>query len=478
MQKQLSHILESGSKLGVELLLFAGIITLILLISLLSKNEKTRNIIWLVSLLVTLGSFVLLTQTFVSDELLFNGLIQNSSFSHFGKSLVLISTLIILLHIKVMKYELEGEYYVLILGIAFSLSFLLMSSHLLSMFVAMEAVSLSSYMLVAFRQKAHNLEAGIKYLIFGATSTALMLYGASFLYGMTGSLSFEGIQQGLTSGTSDGNMVQIALLMTLAGPLFKLSAAPFHIWAPDVYEATPTPLISYLAIAPKIGGLYIAFRLLETIPYDHTIVLSIIILLSILIGNFSALTQKNAKRMMGYSGIAQSGFLLVGLLGLEITGLRASGFYMAVYIFMTSGAFLLLDMVEKHTKNFQFVDMAGLSQRFVFFGIIGLIFMVGLTGLPPTAGFTAKFLVFTNVWEQYSGGGHKILLWVLLFGLINTAISIYYYFKIPYFMFLKTPPENKSESSLNITQLSLLTILAFAVLALFFAPQWVQNQLF
>lgn len=478
MQEQLSHILQSGGQLSLEFLLFGSILAIILMISFSKKSKTSRNLIWIASTVFSLLAMVLWTAEISSEESLFNGLLVNSSFSHFGKGLVLISTLIVLLHIKVMKYDLDGEYFVLILSIAFSLCFLLMSVHLLSMFVAMEAVSLCSYMLVAFRQKAYHLEAGIKYLIFGATSTALMLYGASFLYGITGHLDFENIHQSLINSGYGGNMIQVALLMTLAGPLFKLSAAPFHIWAPDVYEATPTPLISYLAMAPKVAGLYIAFRLLEAIPADHTLVLSVIILLSILIGNFSALTQKNAKRMMGYSGIAQSGFLLVGLLGLEITGLRASGFYMAVYIFMTSGAFLMMDMVNRQTNSYLFTDMAGLSQKFVFFGIVGLIFMVALTGLPPTAGFTAKFLVFTNVWEQYSNGGHKILLWVLLFGLINTAVSIYYYFKVPYFMFLKTPQENLEEKPLDFVQLGLLTVLAFAVIALFFAPQWVQNQLF
>ncbi len=478
MLEQLSHILTSTSKLNGEIALFGGILVLIFIISFGQRNSKYNTVLWSVSLLTAVLSFALIYQSDALDQPLFNGLILLDSLSIFAKKLVLIATALILIHIKVMKYDLEGEYYIMILGIAFSLCFLLMASHLLSMFVALESVSLCSYMLVAFNKKARNLEAGIKYLIFGATATAIMLYGSSILFGLSGNLSFEGIKEALASGINSGLLLQIALIMVLSGPLFKLAAAPFHIWAPDVYEATPTPLISYLAIAPKIGGLFLIYRLLGIVAVDHTFVLAGVILLSILIGNFSALAQTNAKRMMGYSGIAQSGFILVGLLGLEITGIRASAFYMSVYVFMTAGAFLMLDIIEEHTSSYEFKDMAGLSQKFVYFGIVGLIFMVGLTGLPPTSGFTAKFLVFTNVWEQYANGGHKILLWVLLFGLINTAISIYYYFKIPYFMFLKPPAEKAFDRQVSVPQIVLLTLLAVGVIALFFAPQWIQNSIF
>ncbi|MGR3811958.1 NADH-quinone oxidoreductase subunit N [Jiulongibacter sp. NS-SX5] len=478
MKEQLQHILESGAVLRTEIIIVFGILLLTTLTSFLKKTDRNKHYMHVVSLVIVLAAVVSYVNSGPTENELFYNLLHYDAFSHFGKGLVLISGSIILLHMLVMKVVLDAEYFILILGIIFGLSFLLMSSHLLSMFIAMEVVSLCSYMLVAMKKEAYNLEAGIKYLIFGATSTAVMLYGASFLYGISGSLSFQGIQEGLTNFNGSPTLLQVAMILTQAGPLFKLAAAPFHIWAPDVYEATPTPIISFLATAPKVGGLYMVFRILEVIPVDHTIILSAIILLSILIGNFAALTQKNSKRMMGYSGIAQSGFLLVGFLGLQMTGLRASGFYMAVYIFMTTGAFLLLDMINSQVKSFAFEKMAGLSQKFVFFGIVGLIFMVGLTGLPPTAGFTSKFLVFTNVWEQYSNGGHKILLWVLLFGLVNTAVSIYYYFKIPYFMFMKSPGENVSEIKLNFMQLGLLTILAFAVLAFFFAPQWIQGFLF
>jgi NADH-quinone oxidoreductase subunit N len=477
MLEQLSHILFSTSAISAEITLIFGIVLLILLIAFGKKSTNYRLAGWSLTFLTLLISFALVILTNTETQWLFNGLFLSLPISSLGKELTLITSLLVLLHIRIMKYDLESEFYIMILAIVMGLLFLFMAEHFLSVFITLETVSICSYILVAMSGKTGNLEAGIKYLIFGAASTAIMLFGMSLFYGTTGTMSFstEVFQQKAALNYSWVTLT--ALTMVLAGPLFKLSAAPFHIWAPDVYEATPTPLISFLAIAPKIAAVFLIFKLIQFIPVDSTPILSLIILLSILIGNFAAISQTDAKRMLGYSGIAQAGFILIGLLSYQHSGFQASVFYLAIYMFMSSGAFLMLDIIAHHTNSFQFVDMSGLSQKFVLLGIVGLVFMIGLVGLPPASGFTAKFLVFSSLYEEYTLGGQKILLWVLVFGLINTAVSIYYYLKIPYFMFMKKPISTFANKDIPALQLVYLSILAIIVLGLFFAPQWIQGRM-
>ncbi len=478
MQEHLDHILSGSVALRSEGILALWIFLITVSVAFSKKSESSRNLIGWLSIIGVLFTGV---STCLADnfrETLFFGLIHIDPLSQYSELIILLSALIILIHTKLLKYDFEGEAYLLLFGILLGLFLLVKSSHFLSFFIALEFVSLCSYMLVAFRKKSENLEAGIKYLLFGATSTAIMLYGISLVYGLTGKLDFESVFPIISSQHIPSVYVETVLALVLAGPLFKLSAAPFHIWAPDVYEATPTPLISFLAIAPKIGGIVAVYRILTAFPGDHSMLLGSVILLSVLIGNFAALTQKDSKRMMGYSGIAQAGFMLIGLLGLTHTGIQASVFYVTIYIFISAGTFFLLDMISRQTSSYSFESMAGLSQRYVFFGIIGLVFMIALTGLPPTSGFTAKFLVFSTLWEQYVNGGQPILIWVLVFGLLNTAVSIYYYFRIPYFMFVKKETAGRSyDGKLPLIQMVFLISLAFCVLALFFSPGIILDRL-
>ncbi|MFT5885211.1 MAG: NADH-quinone oxidoreductase subunit N [Arcticibacterium sp.] len=477
MLEQLAHILTSTSAISAEICLALGIVLLTTLVAFGKKTSAYRTAAWFLTLVFILLAYAIVSQTDSATLSIFNGLFESTALSTLGKELTLITTLIVLSHIKVMGYDLDTEYYIVLITVVMGLLFLLMANHFLSIFIALETVSICSYILVAMNGNKSNLEAGIKYLIFGGASTAFMLFGMSLFFGITGSMNFSSaaFQSQVLSNPSWA--ILGALGLTLAGPLFKLSAAPFHIWAPDVYEATPTPLISFLSVAPKIAAVFLIYKFLVQIPVDTGLLLSFVILLSILIGNFAAISQTNAKRMLGYSGIAQAGFILIGLLAFQSSGFQASVFYLAVYIFMSTGSFLLLDMIEKKTGSNEFKAMAGLSQRFIFLSILGLIFMIGLVGLPPSAGFTAKFLVFSSLYEQYSSSGENILLWVLVFGLINTAVSIYYYLKIPYFMFLKKPNEPINDEKLPIVQMAFLTLLAVSVLALFFAPQWIQDAL-
>jgi NADH-quinone oxidoreductase subunit N len=479
MQEILHHILESSKSLKAEGILTFSIAVITLLISFGKRTKVFGNVAWSIALTaVCLSGILLFTKSDVTGSSYFFELLKTDGLYQFGGLLVVVASVIVFIHLKVLDYDFDSEAYLLILGIVLGLLLLLKASHFLSFFIALEFVSLCSYMLVAFRKEAKNLEAGIKYLIFGATATALMLYGVSLIYGLTGKLDFESVTAILPHLGLQSNHLEIVLALILAGPLFKLSAAPFHIWAPDVYEATPTPLLSFLAIAPKIGGLIAVYRILSLSPTDHSILLGTIILLSILIGNFAALTQTNSKRMMGYSGIAQAGFILIGLIGVNQSGIQASAFYLATYVFISTGTFFFLDLVAKQTRSHSFESMAGMSRKSAVLSITGLLFMVALVGLPPTSGFTAKFLVFSHVWKEYTSRGPDLLLWIMVFGLLNTAISLYYYFKVPYQMFVKKPAETGSDTStllpVTISQIAFLTLLGIAVVLFFFAPEIIQ----
>ena len=473
MLEQLSHISNSFLALLPELSFTSGILLIVLVIAFGKRTKVYQNAYWLISLFAILIAFIL--PSAANDQSIFNGLLQVNPSSILALKFSLIAALIILIHIKVMKYDFVGEVYVLFLSILLGVALMVKASHFMSLFLSIEFISICSYLLVALGQTKMALEASMKYLIFGATATAFMLFGISLLYGATGSFDFTSTHFAEHLAVQQPVLIQAALALTLAGPLFKLSAAPFHIWAPDVYEATSTPVLSFLAIVPKIAAIFYILHLFMAIGAVMTPVLGLVILGSIAIGNFSALSQSDSKRMMGYSGIAQAGFMLIGLVALDANGSEATLYYLGTYIFISTAAFLFLDIAAKASGSFHFNSFNGISQRFVLFGIAGLVLMVALTGLPPTSGFTAKFLVFSSLWKSYDISGNTLKIWILGFGLINTAISIYYYFRAPYHMFMKSPERIKEETTLGTLPLAFLVLLTALVLSLFFAPQWILN---
>lgn len=271
----------------------------------------------------------------------------------------------------------------------------------------------------------------------------------SWLYGFTGTLDFTSVQ--FVNGLYLVPLLplSIALVMTMAGFVFKLGAFPFHIWSPDVYEASPTPFVALLSALPKLAGLTLIFRFVQVLDLDFAnwqLWLGIIAIASMTIGNFSALWQKDAKRMLAYSSIAQAGFLLVGLIAFSESGETAALFYGVIYLIMNFAVFFLIQLFENKEGRIPFDNFRGKGNQEPWIGALLLIVMISLAGLPPTAGFNGKLFVFSALWESWNSSGQDILLWVFIFGLLNTAVSLFYYLKIPFFMFFKKPSE---ELSLN-----------------------------
>ena len=380
------------------------------------------------------------------------------------------------------------EYHALMLTIVLGAHLLVASANLLMIFISLELISICSYVLTGFLFDKKSTEGSLKYFLFGSTASAVMLYGFSILYGFTGTLNIfdDDFSSHLLMHTTP--LFFVGGLMALAGFFYKVAAAPMHPWAPDVYESAPMPVVAFFSVVPKLAGLAILARFVIILslggrsPYDWQMLLGVIAMLTLTVGNFSALIQKNPKRLMAYSSIAQSGFLLVGITAFLPLGIQFMLFYATVYLVMNFLVFLYLQYFEmKGLTTIASYQNAGI--RFLWPSIFLLFGLVSLTGLPPTAGFTAKFFIFSALWESYQLTGKVVLLWLLIIGLLNTVVSLFYYLRIPYYSFIKsgdsaskanniTPSPTVSISSDNLYKGGNLLgfILVIALLLLFFLP--------
>jgi len=345
-----------------------------------------------------------------------------------------------------------------------------MATHWLTVYLSLELLSLSSYLMVALSPAKKASEAGLKYLLFGSISSAVMLYGISLIYGLTGTLDLTDVamQQGLANNTS--LVMHLAMLMTIGGLLFKLSLVPFHVWTPDVYEATPTPLVSFLSVAPKVAVLLVMMRVASAFPPDLLPLLGGIALISITVGNVAALWQQNVRRLLAYSSIAQAGYLLVGIVSFNRLGFESATFYSMAYLLLNMAAFLLVDMLKPGSET-RLSDYAGHGKKHAGISVILTIIMVALAGLPPTVGFTAKWLIFSALWESYQQEGQSWLLWILVGGITNAAISLAYYLRLPYTLFFKSSLSHSTSMSVPLGGKIFVGTLLAVVLLLFFKPE-------
>jgi NADH-quinone oxidoreductase subunit N len=473
IRESLHTIQESISYLHPEFVLTLGILVVII-VGLFKKLPAQSA--FLISVLVYGAVVLLIIMESASSAKLFNGLVYKEGFSTYLKILMNVAgfiTCIMSISDKRSQQAYGTEYYALLLTVVLGGHFLVMSNNLLMVFLSMEIVSISSYVLVGYSLDKKSSEGSLKYFLFGSVASAFMLYGFSILYGVTGTLNF--LSEDFTKGIIENNaaVVLVAGFMSLAGFLFKISAAPMHPWAPDVYESAPVPVVAFLSVAPKIAGVGILVKFILAInaygqSYDWQTLIAVIAILTLTVGNFSALAQKNAKRMMAYSSIAQSGFLLVGVAAFLPQGLQFMLFYATIYLIMNFIVFVGLQFFE--TRNVVDIqEYSGKGKSLIWASVYLLIGLVALTGLPPTAGFTGKLFIFSSLWESYQVSGKNILLWLLVFGLLNTVVSLFYYLKIPYYAFLKEEQSVEKQKFISIANL-LSLILVLAVLAMFFAP--------
>ena len=354
-----------------------------------------------------------------------------------------------------------GEYYFLLLGGAIGIFFMVSTNNLLLLMLGLELLSLASYALAGFHKgDKRSAEAALKYIVFGGLSTGVMLYGISLLYGLTGTIDLTEMGRGGAEGFPVGLAAQfaaspepvaVAIVLVLAGFAYKVSVVPFHFWTPDVYEGAPTPVTTFLAVASKAAGFAVLLRFVGALflvdgvhdavaAYGERIglLLAILAAATMTLGNLSALRQTSLKRLLAYSSIAHAGYVLMGLACMTGTGFSASIFYLAAYYFMNLGAFGFLLYFEGITGSEDIDSLRGMGWRYPVVSWSMVVFLVSLTGLPPTVGFYGKLLLF---YEGVDAG----LAWLIVIAALNSVISLFYYFRVVKVLFL-TEPEERAAS--------------------------------
>lgn len=337
-----------------------------------------------------------------------------------------------------------GEFYGLFLLAVASMILLAGSTNLIMVFLSIEFLSLVSYILTGYlRENKKSNEAAMKYFLFGSITSAIMLYGMSLFYGATASLNLGEIGRVITGDTNYEVLALFALALVVAGVGFKIALVPFHQWAPDAYEGAPTPVTAFLSVGPKVAGFAILLRLTLQVVYvyrsDWIAFYAIIAVLTMTVGNVIALSESNVKRLLAYSSIAQAGYMLVGLAGIAgnnspLDGVNAILIYIAAYLFTNLGAFLVVIAIENKTGAVDISQYGGMIKRAPVLAALTIFFMLSLAGIPPTAGFIGKFFVFGAA----IGNG---LWWLAAIGVINSVISVVYYFRILRPMFFDPAPE-------------------------------------
>jgi NADH-quinone oxidoreductase subunit N len=502
LPEQLSNILQSIEALAPEVLLSSSFLWMILVDLFLHhdlknnqrfiKNQSQINhvvfITCLLCLLIVLNTTVKQFYT-TNDTFLFGKNLILDSKAILFKFLIILTAIFVLFQVYVTKKDFVAEFYPVFISMVLGLCLMTMSLNMLMIYLSIEIVSVASYVLTAIDKNKKSIEGSLKYVLFGATSSAIMLYGMSLLYGMTGTLDIASPDFSRGIAQVDAVASTVAIVLTISGFLFKISASPFHIWTPDVYQTAPTPVVSFFSVAPKIAGFLVAIRFYSAVPNNLQLITAVLAMASITFGNFSALWQKDAKRLLAYSTIAHSGFMLIGLVTMSQLGLTSVVFYLIVTLFTNLAAFLLVDFVQLSGSSEQlsvndakfqpFNDsiieqFKGLGRVNPFYGVMMLIVMISLAGLPPTAGFFAKLNIFSALWEYYQTSQQPIFMVLFVFGLLNTAIALFFYLKIPFMMFFREPVDNQV-FELSSKQYFLAIILILPILILFFKADWLME---
>lgn len=402
---------------------------------------------------------------------LFFGFFHLDTFAHFFRYLALGAvgiTILISLGYSPLQKRYAGEYYSLFLFMAFALVLVAAANNLLMIFLAIEFVSLLSYLLVGFlKNDPKSKESAIKYLLFGSICSAVMLYGMSLLYGASGTLDLPAIGSALFYAPFKPLAIT-AVLFFFTGLGFKISMAPFHMWTPDVYEGAPTPVTAFLSVAPKALGFAVLTRVLDMIFWNFqsvwTPVLVILSILTMTIGNITAVSQSNIKRFLAYSSIAQAGYILMGLAVFSHLGRDAVLIYLFAYVLTNLGAFTVVTLVGEETQSDSLDAYAGLSQRSPAAAALLTVFLLSLAGLPPLAGFIGKYYVFAAAIQ-----GKFITLTIV--AAINSVVAAYYYFRIIRLMYL-TPAAGPAFASHDKALMTALWALFLGVLALGVFPSF------
>lgn len=468
-----------------EIVLTTGAL-LVLLADILVPRDR-QSILAGVTLAVLGATAVALVPVADAHLQVSKGLIAVDRFALFFKVIFLISAaLTVLMSVRYLDVERTraGEYYFLVLCATLGMMFMAGGTDLITLFVGLETMAISFYILTGYiKPSRRSNEAAVKYFLLGAFSLGILLYGMSLLYGLSGTTNLRAIATALGGQESDPRLV-LAVILVVAGMGFKIAAVPFHMWAPDVYEGAPTPITAFLSVGSKAASFAMLLRIfVEGVPSMRValfesqragesvgpaigwgVLFYILAVVTMTVGNFAALTQSNLKRMLAYSSIAHAGYLLIGAVTGTARGVTAMLVYLFVYAFMQLGAFTVLSLLRRQDViGDEMKDLNGLFFRQPFAAIAMLLFMLSLGGIPPTAGFMGKFWLFGAAIES----GY---IWLAVIGVLNSAVSLYYYIRIVVYMMLKNEPSG-SEPRQSPALAAAMVVAVAATLLLGVYPQ-------
>jgi NADH-quinone oxidoreductase subunit N len=429
-----------------EIVLTAGALLVLIVDVMLPRGSRALPWATLGVLGATLVSLLPFTGTEVEVA---NGLIAVDRFALFFKVVFLLSAIVtVLMSVRYLEIEgaSPGEYYFLVLCSTLGMMIMAGGIDLITSFIGLETMAVSFYILAGFiKPNQRSNEAAVKYFLLGAFSLGILLYGMSLLYGLSGTTNLR-VMATAFSGQEQDPLLVLAVILIVAGLGFKIAAVPFHMWAPDVYEGAPTPITAFLSVGSKAASFAMLLRIciegIPTMSADWRLLFEVLAIVTMTVGNLAALTQTNLKRMLAYSSIAHAGYLLMGLVAGTPRGISAMLIYLFVYAFMQLGAFAVIIMMRRRDiVGDELKDFSGLHFRHPFAAFAMLLFMLSLGGIPPTAGFMGKFWLFGAAIEA----GY---VWLAVIGVLNSAVSLYYYVRVVVFMYLKKETTG-SEPSLS-----------------------------
>lgn len=487
-----NNLIQSLNLILPEIVLSAALVILILSDLIFHNNKKIIPYIAGIGIFIT--GFFLIYQygehgfAFQpSSHTIRNyGMIAIDSFGSFFKLIVIVSSILIVLFSfsseEIKKTEDRiGEYYALIYGMIIGMFFMISAADLILIYLSMELLSLSSYVLAGFTKlRKRNSEASLKYLIYGAVSSGLMLFGISLVYGLTGSTNLYIINSLIQGPNINLFTLSFAVILIFAGIGYKISSAPFHFWTPDVYEGAPITITAYLSIASKAAGFALLIRFIKTTfvsyidangfwnlinVFDWKSIIVVISILTMTLGNFSALWQDNLKRMLAYSSIAHAGYILLGIVVFSNQGLMAILIYFSFYLIMNLGAFYVVMLIANKIGSEEIDDYNGIGYTSPLLSVSLAIFLVSLTGIPPTAGFIGKLYLFIALVDAK-------MIAIAVIALLNTVVSLYYYIRVLKHMYLVKPNENTPTIIPSFGNKVIVSILAIATIffGVYFTP--------
>ena len=472
------ELLKFASPEGVVVLTALGVLS----VSLVSKRATAAC-----AFVAVLGLVIaIIAVTFLPrNETLFGGMLVISPLTSLFKIICLALTFFTILLAQAQKAPRHhGEYLALVLLATVGLMLLVGSEELLMIFIGLELLGLSLYILAAFdKTDARSAEAGLKYFLFGSTSSAFTLFGISLIYGMTGTTSLAQIGARLAT-TPVQSLLAAGIVMTLVGFAFKIAAAPFHLWAPDAYQGAPVPSAAFIASGSKVASFVVLGKIVlvgfapvhgsagwHAMVAGWSPVLATLAALSIVIGNLVALAQVNVRRLLAYSAVAHAGYTLIGIVAGDREGFSAALFYTTVYAITLIGAFGVVGVVRRETGGDNFSNFRGLSSRSPLLAGCMAIFMLSLAGIPPLAGFFGKFYLFS---AALHAGANQALLWLVALGLVGSFVSLYYYLLVLKAIFVDVSSVASAEPRERMRAVSLqestVTLLGAAVVLLGVMP--------